>query len=222
MNKQRGFTLAEMIISVGIIGILTGAALLTLKPFDKNVKYIYSNTFYSLDKAFYNGMTYWANENNQKSNRDPFISGINNGSQRLCNLLIEYITPVENNDACRANAVTATASDNEFIKDNVQFTATNGVRFFISSIQQGRIQPPSETAIDGEKFYIIYADINGVKAPNSVTYEVTNDRTKDPDIFAFAALESGRICPLGPPEVDIRYMTTRILYKNFWYSKFKR
>ena len=60
--------------------------------------------------------------------------------------------------------------------------------------------------------------MNGKRLPNTMTYEKGSEankwRTKDPDIFAFAALENGRVCPLGIPEVEPRYLTTRIIYQE--------
>lgn len=224
MKKQKAFTLAEVLIALGIIGVLMGAAMHTLKPFDKNIKYIYSSTYYSIEKAFYNAITYWIP---LKDDRNPFASGLTDetASIRLCKALIEYINIVEptecsksgttcSNDslACQTGRTVddlGKSTGDTGLKDtNVQFTSTNGVRYWISGLY------PTGATADDKKFFIIYADINGTKYPNSMDYAVSNGYTTDPDIFAFAALETGRICPLGPPEVDMRYLTTRIVYED--------
>ena len=216
MRKQSGFTLAEMLIAFGIISVIVGAALITLKPFDRNIKYLYSATFHSLDKALYNAITYWVNEDRNKRNeRDPFIESYTEngtevkvtpikGTERLCTALTEYMTSI-GGKCSSANIVSDSANNSEFKEDKVQFKTTNGVRYWIS-----KRMSPSE-GVQGPKFFIIYADMNGVKPPNSIIYE---KGVKDPDIFAFAALENGRICPLGPPEVDSRYLTTRIMFRK--------
>ena len=64
------------------------------------------------------------------------------------------------------------------------------------------------------KFYLVFADLNNSKGPNTVAYESGKQtgKTKDPDIFVFAALETGYVAPVGIAEVEPRYLTTRIQY----------
>lgn len=221
--KKNGFTLSELLISMAIMGVLMGAAISTFKAYDKGIKHLYSNTYYVLDRALYNTMSYWVP--NDIASREPFASSVldvetNNtiqisdteGTRRLCRALIEYINPVGDRDTlCSANhAVDDSGADGLFTDDNVQFTAVNGVRYWISR------RYPAEG--NDMRFFIIYADLNGNKRPNSMTYEpgsqANNWKTKDPDIFAFAALENGRVCPLGIAEVEPRYLTTRIVYQE--------
>ena len=223
--KKNGFSLAELLISMAIISFMVGVAITTFKTYDKGISHLYSNMYYVLDRALYNTTTYWIP--NDAFEREPFKKELKNpkngdvreisdteGARRLCRALIEYINPVEsgNRDSiCSASkAVTDMGNDDLFTKENVMFTATNGVRFWIS-----KRYPEDDSKL---KFYIIYADMNGPRLPNSMKYEKgsesNNWKTKDPDIFAFAALENGRVCPLGIPEVEPRYMTTRIIYQD--------
>ena len=78
----------------------------------------------------------------------------------------------------------------------------NGVRFYISK------RFPASANSD-HFFFLVFADLNGPKKPNSTNYAAPST---DPDVFAFAALDIARMCPLGPPEVDPRYMQTRVTY----------
>ena len=244
MKKLFGFTMAELLVSMVIIGILMTTAIFTFKPFDKGIKYLYSNTFYTLDRAIYNSHENWIPQD--AANRDPFASitgalPANSGkrTERLCEALTEYINTIESTEnICNQNQISATANDEQFTDTNLQFTATNGVRYYIS-----QMYPNDNTGFTNEdetrlyvpgyfgdweanyykklpKFFIVYADLNGTKSPNSMLYRKTpinNGRDvkyTDPDIFAFAILDIGRVCPIGVVEVEPRYMTTRIKYRT--------
>ena len=58
MKKLQGFTLQELLIAFGIISVLIGAAIHTINPFDKGIKFVYANVLYNLDKALYNVIAY--------------------------------------------------------------------------------------------------------------------------------------------------------------------
>ena len=237
--KKSAFTLPEILIAMAIIGIVVTFGLKASLQNDKGIRYIYSNTYHVLDRALYNATHY-------PTNPDPFdnnITGRNGngetittdeGTKRLCLMLTEYINTVEPNPCNASGAVGSrparadssqrlisdTANDTEFTADMVQFTATNGVRYFISrrmpyeGINSSRgLQPGDST------FFLIFADVNGTKFPNSMRYISASDinhrkKSVDPDIFAFAAMDFGRVVPLGPPEFDGRFMLSRIMYYN--------
>ena len=197
----------EVVIFLAIAGLVSAFAFYTFKDFDKGIRYIYSNTYHVLDRSLYNGLSF-------TDMPDPFRDKDGNGNtispgegaKRLCEMLVNQINIVTS--SCRAeNLVSDSGSD--FSDDKINFVATNGVRYYITQRMKG----------EGENapyFYLIFADINSDKAPNSMAYEPGNEANnftpRDPDIFAFAALDIGRICPLGPPEVDGRYMLTRVTY----------
>ena len=214
--KKSGFTLAESIVTLTIIAILTACGVHVMRTYDKDIKYMYSNIYYSLDRAWYNTSTFWIPQNADE--RDPFLLNdaatdfaeheANPPARMLCRALIEYINPVDRAGSCHAIAVNASGSDASLTADNVQFVATNGVRFWIS-----RRYPNDATQ---KNFFIVYADLNGTRLPNSMEYRVGTgphrNKTLDPDIFAFAILDTGRVCPLGVPEIDTRYMGARIMF----------
>ena len=244
MNKKSAFTIAELVIALGIVGIIVTFGLKASINNDKGIRHLYANTYHTLDRALYNATHYPTLE-------DPFatrdrdgnlLAGRNTGNgsnidtdagtKRLCLMLTEYINSVESNP-CEPSAaiqgrvarldssqrlISDVGNDEEFTDANVQFTATNGVRFFISrrlpydGIPDGRGLSAGDTT-----FFIIYADLNGPRFPNSMEYrQETDDNSRnlsrEPDIFAFAALDIGRIVPLGPPEFDGRYMLSRVRY----------
>ena len=200
MDKKSGFTLIELLIVMLIIGVISTFALKTISQNDKVVRYIYSNVYHNLDKALYNSY-YLTKLKNPFLRKDINESGVEvtiseqERVKRLCLMLTEYINYSQIN--CSAAPVTTSRGFT-----NPHFTSMNGVKFYISPMY-----PNADNA--EHYFFLVFADMNGAKEPNSMVY---NPPTTDPDIFAFAALDIARFCPLGPPEVDTRFMQTRVTY----------
>ena len=231
MKNKQGFTLAELLIVLGIIGFLSAAAVTTIKPWDKGIRFLYSNTYYALDRAFYN-----ASQNEMMTDPktyDPFYvpnkgeaarthsDTKDDGALALCRALTAYINPVDRT-SCRETKITkANALDTDFKSENVQFVATNGVHYYITRNLKFKVNDNSldniDNAIKDSHFYLIFADMNGDKFPNTALYQpydaAKKQKEKDPDIFAFAALENTkRIVPLGAPEFNPKYMMARFVY----------
>ena len=200
MNKKSAFTVIEIVITMAIIGIIAVLGYQALVSVDKSVKYSYSNAYYNLDRALYNAL-YFTNLPNPFVKKD-FIDGIKTDvpeeehPKRLCEMLTEYINTTSVN--CNAPAVSDSGTD----LNSPHFISTNGMRFYISNLM-----PDTDNA--EHYFMLVFVDVNGAQEPNSMDYEPPET---DPDIFAFAALDIGRVCPLGPPEVDLRFMQTRVQY----------
>lgn len=197
---KKAYTLLELILCLMIVAIITASAIVIVRPKDKTIRFLYSNLFHSLDRAAYNvicdGYEVFSNSSDKK------------GDEELCKGLIEYINTKE--DSCSA-PITNIKADS-FPQENVKFISSNGMKFYISDMIEDE-----ETNIS---FYIIFVDINGDKLPNSALYE---PNVTDPDIFAFAAFKSGRIMPIGAPEIDPKYALTRVVHydedANGIYSK---
>ena len=231
---KKGFSLSELIIVFGIIGIMVTLGLKSFSNNDNQIKYLYSSLYHSLDRALYNTMLYWVPEDDYQ--RQPFKTSVSNnstvtsvsdaqGAERLCKALVEYINTID--EACSAsNAVDDSGEDSLFTPEKVQFEAFNGMRFWISKRYPETTS--SSIADTNMKFFIVYADVNGVKPPNSLRYQQnyvdanssasTNNSVKDmrdPDIFAFAAMEDGRVVPIGIAEFEPRFLTTRLTY-SYW------
>ena len=240
--KKNGFSLAELFVITFIIGVMVTAGISTYKTYDKGIRYILSNTYYALDRALFNATTTWINEDEKYKRvifEDRFTgydkdgtpqtyvyneSNPTEGARRLCVALTHYITPVEAENACSPTMTLANlgAEDSFFKNTKPAFTAINGVRFWITKRYPSNIQAIDENK--GARFYVIYADMNGERIPNSVSYAKGKGRnkqaTKDPDIFAFAAFAyldgttttAGRVIPIGIAEIEPRYLTSRIRY----------
>ena len=208
MKIKNGMTLAEILIVMAIAGIIATFGIVTMQRYDKGVRYIYSNTYHSLDRALYNAY-------NHDNLPNPFdkedVDNAGNvkqvtaamGAKRLCDMLVEYITTYST--ACSESGLADDTGNN---LGSAKFIAHNGVTFYISK------RLPERDDVE-HKFFIVYADLNGDKLPNTIEYTPPKKDDKnpprDPDIFAFAALDTGRVCPLGAPEVDLKFMQTRVM-----------
>ena len=143
-NAQKAFTLVELMIAMAIVGIILVFGMVTMKPTDEGLKYQYSNAYRSLSIAYYNGML--------STNYNPFVpvgddwkntDTVDSGAEVLCKTLTSYINSIGVGDdddhdydydsGCSSTKlISAKATSSEFIPENVQFTANNGMKFYIS------------------------------------------------------------------------------------------
>ena len=207
---KKAFSLAELLIVLTIIGVCCVMAITAMKPADINVtRYLYSNAYKALSKAYYNallkGDVYnpFLNEDADNNNEDVKI---------LCEGLKYFINTNLNEDyTCNQNkAIDLDGFDYNFNDDQIQFISNNKMKFYISKKVE---------SADDIDFYIVFVDLNGVKKPNSIVYtykgnEENEENKKLPDIYAFAMLNTGRVCPLGIPEYDSEVLTARFVYFN--------
>ena len=202
-RKFKALTMAEMLITMGIIGFISVIALTTIKPYDKTYKWLYVKIYHSLEEAVYNAMM----------TRDSFPAT----TTAFCNMLGEFINMAENNcDTAPDLSIDASA----FPEDSIKFIATNGMRFWIGS-DGGKPYLHTRTTIDGSpanmKYYVVFVDINGSKAPNlaqqadigNLNWSASNRLV---DIVAFVVTEASVVIPVGPPEIDTRYMQAYAIY----------
>lgn len=225
-NKKFGFTLGEVLCALGIVGICTTLALTTMKPAEqKATKYLYMNAFNSVQKAYYNSllqnMNPFTTEADENGTVPVHTETNDSGTEILCKGLTTYINTTTNkkdadedySTSCSPTKLTSElARPEDFTDQNVQFTASNGMKFYITKMLGN----------SDINFYLLFVDLNGTKKPNSVeyTYKYTHiesekkaDKNKIlPDIVAFAILDTGRICPIGIPEYDKDILTARFVY----------
>ena len=213
MKIKNAFTLAELLIAFAIIGIISVSALYTFKKYDKGIRYLYSNTYHQIDRALYNGLNFsdlknpFASKEIDPDTEQEIEVTPEMGAQRLCLMIAEYL-----NGGASCSQGVADPSGGSL--GSVQFTTNNGAQIYISKRLPEEDNPNYH---DGDHlFFILFVDLNGPEPPNTMDYEPMtpeNSRSyKDPDTFAFAALDTGRLCPLGPPEIDPRYMQSRVAY----------
>lgn len=193
LRNKRAFTLAEMLITFFIMGVLAAMALMTVKPYEKTFKWLYVRIYHTLETAVYNSMM----------TRTAFPTT----STAFCDMLREYVNASEFN--CTAGDLTRESTT--FPEANIKLVASNGMRLWIAS-NGGQAYTHTEV-IDGNtsemKYFVVFADINGSKSPNSTLWV---DAGKLADIVAFVVTEASVVIPIGPPEIDTRYMYATAIY----------
>lgn len=207
INKKNAFTLTEVLICIVIVGFLSAFAIDSLiKAQDRSLRYKYSSLYTNLSEAHYNALItkYIAPAGSDYDTGDPFDSSLieGRGADVLCRKLVEYIDTFAE-DCSASNLVDPAAED---FTDTLKFVAQNGMKFYISDKQT--IDPGDD--FDPIYFYLVYVDLNGDKGPNIL--DNNPNVTEPPDIVGFALVDNGYVTPLGLPEVDTRYMMTRLIY----------
>lgn len=223
MKLKPAFTLAEIALFFMVVAILLSILFTTIKPqqviADKNVKYKYAAAYEALNLAIY--------DMGKEENTDPFLK-INNdpkkGFKKLCKGLTEYInTETTNCSKPIKNNVAYMKDENfDFRTIDPNFTALNGMKFYISELITDDIIPNTDRSYYNEenpdftlKFYMIYVDLNGKDDPNrphSIAYDLKGKR--HPHVYAFAVIPTGDAIPMGIAEYNIKYLQTRIAYKE--------
>ena len=202
INKKQGFTLAEVLITLGIIGIITALimpAINHLKPDENKVIYlkVYDTLADTIKDLATNSRIYPAceNENNincsenplfntEKPLIEPFNTDAYQGATKLCNLLAFALG--DNNPNCKAENYTYS---NDTFKNNISFVTSNGMQWIVS--QRRSITTNGSSATFQAD---IYVDINGNKGSNAI-YSADNDK---PDIFKFMVAANGTVVPADP------------------------
>ncbi|MBE7703252.1 MAG: type II secretion system protein [Cyanobacteria bacterium SIG28] len=227
-NIKPAFTLVELMIAMAIVGIILVFGMVTMKPKDDGLKYLYSNAYRSLSIAYYNGLIN-TDFNPFTFDADSYTETNDPGTEALCQLLTSYINSNNNNvgsgdydTGCSdSKFITGNALDSEFnninnaadFVDKVQFIANNGMKFYLSkklevSFERPQVIGEDEKDIITYPYYLVFVDVNGDTLPNSILYH----GTQKPDIFAFAVFNTGYVIPLGIPEYDRTIMTASIAY----------
>lgn len=218
-RKFTALTIAELMITLLIIATLCIFALTTIKPYDKTYKWLYVRIYHSLENAVYNSMM------TRNSPEDPDMLGFPSTSTAFCNMLKEFLNTLPDDEVdgqitpkCEA-ARDLSMSAADFPEDNIQLILSNGMRLWIAS--QGGAPYVLNDTVDGTavnmKYYVVFVDINGSRGPNRAQWDAAGNINWGPDsklldIVAFVVTEASVVIPVGPPEIDTRYMQAVAIY----------
>lgn len=219
MKNKHGFTLAEVLLTLGIIGVvaaLTLPAANSLMPDQTKIMYLkaYDTVSETMKNLASNKKLFPVCSNNNRSCINyPFINTDKSrdrryddyeGQTKLCDLFALALG-VENAE-CSSDISSYTSPDdiNEKFNDNKTFTTSNGLQWMYTT---------AYTHSSANSFRDdLYVDVNGDAAPNCIYDE---DSCIKPDRFKFFVYANGVVQPADP--VGLYYTNTRtsLTRKNF-------
>lgn len=229
MKSRFAFSLAELMVFLVVVSMLLTILFVAWKPqqalSDKNVKYKYAAAYDALNLATFELVA--------KEDTDPFYNDGDpyKGFKKLCTGLAEYINNEDNiNCASPLNNNIAFMHDETFDFKTLtpNFTALNGMKFYISNLIIDDVTPNTDRSYYNEeepdftlKFFMVYVDLNGKEFQARPHMIIAPDgKNKNPDVFAFAVLPTGDSIPIGVAEYNIKYLQTRVSYKENYYIYF--
>ncbi len=188
IKTLNAFSLAEILVVLGIASFIIIAMMTIIKPGDKELKHQYYKAYHVLATAVYNLYQDSLGENTNNAK-------ISTGTEFCQDLLFYMNTTTPKSKQCKGANVSI--KGDAFPEENIQFTASNGMIFYFS---------PDIEDEDLGKQRIVWVDINGTRGPNTAVWS----KNRAADIVAFSVVDFGEVIPLGYPKVDRRYMLARV------------
>ena len=208
MKKKKGYTLAEVLIALGIVGFISAIMLPMInkiKPDPTKITYI--KTFDAIMAATQeiagNALAYPLQDDEKnptkKYNKCPLfntaevkVNGIEYGGDnaKFCQFLGTTINTIDSTVNCKKDPIIY--SDDTF-KNNISFTGTNGVQYLVSTDTTGGYRTD------------IYIDVNGDEGKNCMY--VDGGTCKNPDRFKLSVAANGLIVPQD--KVGAKYLEER-------------
>lgn len=221
-KSKKGLTLGELLLVFIVMGIVATMTMVSVKPNETSMKYVYYRVYNTLGTAFYN-----ASINFPESLKDPDGTSADAKTvdknfplttEKFCLMLLEYINTKGGAQCSNANSIDInTATTAGMTDDNYQFIASNGVKFwigYVNATSAGHNSTLTETDASGTDFniryFIVVADLNGDRGPNTAV----NSGAKMADRVGFIVTEDYEVVPIGQPEIDIRYLTANVAYSS--------
>lgn len=225
---QKGFTLAELLACVGIIGLVAAIsipAVSSLRP-DKT-KVMYLKTYDTLAQTVKNlasnsklyAICHDPTSINASCSEHPLINTdmpIDNqfhnddfkGDKKLCNLIAESLGIDADDTSCKTNTYSFDSATfyNQF-KDNISFTTTNGFRWYIVPAVATNFNTSSKNGTFQTDVYVDINPQNNNKNGVDESCIYNQDTCTNPDIFKFMIAADGQITPADPK--GITYIETR-------------
>lgn len=194
-RKKAAMTLGELMMVFVVIGVIASIAVVTIKPFEKSVKWIYYRMFHTINTAIYNSMLTKAE--------------FPKTSVEFCKALLEYINSNDNHCSLERNVTLSTTT---FPDDKIQIVASNGVRLYIAAKEDGTPFTLTQTQTNGVdttiNYFVVFADLNAEKKPNTSLWT----QKQMADVVGFVVTDGSDVVPVGYPEIDTRYMYAKVVY----------
>lgn len=227
MIKKHGFTLAETLITLGIIGVVAALTIPianSLKPDENKIFYLkaFDTLTQTVQELVSNTQIFpICRRDNLNCSRFPLfnmdqttiVAKYNkakySGTAKFCNLLADSLG-AENADCSKVALQNADMASNkgesidkafDSLVDNQKFYIPNGMQFVFNQAQN------SETTTQASYLLEIYLDINGNNLPNCI-YD--KDSCKNPDRFKLQLYADGTLRPADP--MGIYYLDNRTSY----------
>ena len=215
MKKQqikKAFSLPELLIVMGIVGVISVIMLTIIKPNEIALKYQYYNAYNTLQTAAKN-VFLDAEELSTSSTASAADKAFPATPADLCKKLA--VNPASPNskygyinstvyNCSSLNTVGYNAGAGSFTDDKIAFTASNSMRYFISPLYNATLNSSVLGSVS-LNYFIVWVDINGGRNPNTPVWT----GKKVPDVVPFVVASNGVVVPIGHPTVDIRYTTAR-------------
>lgn len=223
--KQQGFTLAEVLIALCIIGVIAAITMPMVNKFrpDKT-KVLYLHSYDSLTLAVgdiaNNTEIYPEIGNNNLVFKDyPFMNfeaatyagnNISGGTNKLCRALatsfniLEDVESIVSDTTVACNDTYTPYNKTTNSPFNISFTNKNGVEFMVTTNANNPIQPAPQANTYTTDVII---DINGSDAENGPNCVYNENSCKIPDRFTFKIAADGSLRPTD--EAGLVFLETR-------------
>lgn len=224
--KKTAFSIPEILIFMTIIGIICVFMLTLIKPNEKYVKYAYYNSYYSLSTAAYNIDQDARDMKELNEIGTPETDKVFPSTAReLCKKLAldpasnagtkeskyGYLNATIYNCGTGFKAVSKDTKATEFKEDNIAFTTTNSMRYYISEPNSVAVKDAAiDNSIVNLPYFLVWVDLNGNRGPNTTEWK----ESRSADIVPFVLTISGKVIPVGYPTIDKKYMQGRVRYST--------
>lgn len=215
-NKKNGFTIAETLITLVVIGILTAFSISTIKPAVDNLAPLAYRAYDALKIAGYN---VFVDSLNKDAVTKEFVARpFPTTSRDLCNRLLEYINVTNAATDARCNSFTDAGGTTTM----PTFTDNSTLAFIGSNSMKFYIHKPANINVGGTSvpWFLIFVDLNGERGRNSA---IMGSKAEDiPDIIPFAMTLEGEVAPVGFPSTSKKYLTAKVYYPDIIDSNGRR
>lgn len=233
MKKNIGFTLAEAIVTVGLVGVLVVAAVSAVKKSGdisvfKGYKAAYamvSEVCFNINDALKGDVSLTQRWNLTTMARDKatgtrsifMLDGGKDGvlpNMGFCDILEDNLNAVVNNCDRPIVPMNSTVLDD----DDFHLVTSSGVRIAIGPV--GNMPIKDQSGADQTVMYrLIFVDVNGADQGTNTLANRLMPRTATirnyADIVPFVVIMDGTVLPVGIAEMDIRFIGARVLYPPY-------